>query len=67
MKFCKDCANYAPMQFNKDDGNCSADEHGINLVTGVKTIKVCSAQRSVDADVVKGYCGKQAIYFKVKS
>ena len=64
MKFCKDCANFQRMDYNDDDGNCYAREHGVNLVTGKPNIKVCSAQRDVDSDICPQYCGKQAQFFK---
>ena len=64
MKFCKDCKHYSPMKFKADDGDCSAPQHGINLVTGVQNIKVCSYERSYDATKYKDHCGKQAIFFE---
>ena len=63
VKFCKDCAHFSPMKYTSSDGNCSAPEHGINLITGERNVKVCSAQRIPDS-YYKGYCGQQAIYFK---
>ena len=64
MKFCKDCANYAPMKYSENDGICSAPEHGINLVTGEPNTRTCEVQRSVSSSPL--YCGLQAIFFKPK-
>ena len=50
------------MEFNKDDGYCFAYEHGVNMVTGERNFKICSAQR-LPTVTTDGYCGKNGFFF----
>jgi len=52
------------MKYSKDDGICSAPQHGINLVSGEMNTRTCGDQRSVNSSPL--YCGLQAMFFVQK-
>lgn len=62
MKFCKDCKHYSPIKYNETDGNCTAPQYGINLVTGNQNKQICSFERSYKDHA--NHCGVEAKFFE---
>jgi len=61
LKFCVDCTYYI------STGDCSAPEHGVDLVTGKPQLRRCVVQRSKSQNPLPEYCGEHGLFFQPKA